>query len=151
LSFMRGGGRVELGSLERRPLVDDFGRQTVSFALIGAVSAVISLGLFFLLRDEVGPIWANIIAYTATTVGNNWAHRRWTFRRRGAEGRWWHIAGSTVVFFGTVALSTIGLAAVQGNSAAELIVLLVTWGLGGLMRFFALRTWVYRRTAVGRG
>ena len=63
LSFMRGGGRVELGSLERRPLVDDFGRQTVSFALIGAVSAVISLGLFFLLRDEVGPIWANIIAY----------------------------------------------------------------------------------------
>jgi glycosyltransferase involved in cell wall biosynthesis len=151
LSFMRGGGRVELGSLERRPLVDDFGRQTVSFALIGAVSAVISLGLFFLLRDEVGPIWANIIAYTATTVGNNWAHRRWTFRRRGAEGRWWHIAGSTVVFLGTVALSTIGLAAVQGNSAAELIVLVVTWGLGGLMRFFALRTWVYRRTAVGHG
>ena len=55
------------------------------------------------------------------------------------------------MFLGTVALSTIGLAAVQGNSAAELIVLLVTWGLGGLIRFFVLRTWVYRRTAVGHG
>jgi glycosyltransferase involved in cell wall biosynthesis len=150
-SFMRGGGRVELGALERKPLVDDFGRQTVSFALIGALSAVISLGLFLLLRDEVGPLWANVIAFTATTVGNNWAHRRWTFRRRGAEGRWWHIATSTVVFLGTVALSTIGLAAVEGNAGAELVVLLLTWGLAGLIRFLVLRSWVYRRTATERG
>jgi putative flippase GtrA len=150
-SFMRGGGRVDLGPVERRPLVEDFGRQTVSYALIGAVSAAISLGLFLVLRDEIGAIWANIVAFSATTVGNNWANRRWTFRQRGAEGRWWHIAGSTVVFLGTIVVSTIGLAAVQGDSVAELIVLLVTWGLAGIFRFFILRSWVYRRAAVGRG
>jgi putative flippase GtrA len=150
-SFMRGGGRVDLGPLERRPLVEDFGRQTVSYVLIGAVSAAISLGLFLVLRDEIGAIWANIIAFSATTVGNNWANRRWTFRQRGAEGRWWHIAGSTIVFLGTIAVSTIGLAAVQGQSGAELVVLLVTWGLAGIFRFFILRSWVYRRAAAGHG
>jgi putative flippase GtrA len=150
-SFMRGGGRVDLGPLERRPLVEDFGRQTVSYALIGVVSAAISLGLFLVLRDEIGAIWANIIAFSATTVGNNWANRRWTFRQRGADGRWWHIAGSTIVFVGTIAVSTIGLAAVQGHSVAELVVLLVTWGLAGVFRFFILRSWVYRRAAVGHG
>ncbi len=150
-SFMRGGGRVDLGPVERRPLVEDFGRQTVSYALIGAVSAAISLGLFLVLRDEIGAIWANIIAFSATTVGNNWANRRWTFRQRGAEGRWWHIAGSTIVFLGTIAVSTIGLAAVQGDSVAELVVLLVTWGLAGVFRFFILRSWVYRRASAGHG
>jgi putative flippase GtrA len=150
-SFMRGGGRVDLGPLERRPLVEDFGRQTVSYVLIGAVSAAISLGLFLVLRDEIGAIWANIIAFSATTVGNNWANRRWTFRQRGAEGRWWHIAGSTIVFLGTIAVSTIGLAAVQGQSGAELVVLLVTWGLAGIFRFFILRSWVYRRAVAGHG
>jgi putative flippase GtrA len=87
----------------------------VSFALIGALSAIVSLGLFLALRDELGPVWANIVAFSATTIGNNWANRRWTFRRRGAEGRWWHIAESTVVFVGTVALSTIGLASSRGT------------------------------------
>lgn len=148
-SFMRGGGRVELGPLERRPLVEDFGRQTVSYALIGAVSAAISLGLFLLLRDEIGAVWANIVAFSATTIGNNWANRRWTFRQRGAEGRWWHIAGSTVVFLGTLAVSTIGLVAVQGDPVAELVVLLTTWALAGVGRFFILRAWVYRRAGIG--
>jgi glycosyltransferase involved in cell wall biosynthesis len=147
-TFMRGGGNVDLGPLERKPLVDDFGRQTVSFVLIGLLSGIISLGLFFALRDQLGPIWANIIAFTATTVGNNWAHRRWTFRRRGAEGRWWHIATSTIVFLITVTLSSIGLAAVQGNSSAEVAVLLVTWGLAGLVRFIVFRSWVYRQAPV---
>jgi glycosyltransferase involved in cell wall biosynthesis len=144
-TFMRGGGRVDLGDLERKPLVDDFGRQTVSFGFIGVISAIVSLGLFLALRDEVGAIWANIIAFTATTVGNNWAHRRWTFQRRGAEGRWWHVTTSTVVFLATVAVSSIGLAAVQGNPTAELVVVFVTWGLAGVVRFFVLRSWVYRR------
>ncbi len=144
-TFMRGGGNVDLGTLERKPLVDDFGRQTVSFAFIGIVSGIISLGLFFALRDQIGVIWANIVAFTATTIGNNWAHRRWTFRRRGAEGRWWHIATSAVLFLVTVTISSIGLAAVQGNSGAELVVLLVTWGFAGLLRFVVLRSWVYRR------
>ena len=150
-SFMRGGGRVDLGPLERRPLVDDLGRQTVSFAVIGTVSATISLLLFLVLRDELGPIWANVVAVTATLVGNSWAQRRWTFRRRGPAGRWWHVAGTAALYLGTLAISTAGLALVEGNRSAEVAVLLVTWGLAGLIRFVLLRSWVYRRPSASSG
>ena len=44
--FIRGQGHVDLGAFERRPLVDDFGRQTVTYAVIGIVSTLISLGVF---------------------------------------------------------------------------------------------------------
>ena len=53
-TFLRGGGQVELGSLERSPPVDDLGRQTVSFLVIGTVSTLVSLVLFLLLRDPWG-------------------------------------------------------------------------------------------------
>ena len=58
-TFTRGGGNVELGTLERKPLGDDVGRQAVSFALIGIVTAMVSLA-FVALRNDIGPIWANI-------------------------------------------------------------------------------------------
>ena len=146
-TFMRGGGRVDLGAVERKPLVDDFGRQAVSFALIGVVSAIVSLALFLALRNDVGPIWANIIAFTATTVGNNWAHRRWTFQQRGAEGRWWHVTTSAVIFLVTVTLCSIGLAIVRDDPVAQVIVLLAMWGIAGVVRFFVMRSWVYGRAA----
>ena len=31
------------------------------------------------------------------------------------------------------------------------VVLLATWGLAGICRFFILRSWVYRRAAAGHG
>lgn len=150
-SFMRGGGAVELGALERKPLVDDFGRQTVSFSLVGLASTIATLALFLLLRDGVGPLWANLVASAGTSVFNTWAHRRWTFRRRGAAGRWWHIAGAVAVFVLTLVVSSVGLALVGGNRGAELAVLFVTWGVAGIFRFTVLRSWVYRRTSADRG
>ena len=86
-----------------------------------------------------------------TTVGNNWANRRWTFRRRGADRRGWQIGAALAVYLVTLALSTIGLVIVRGNDRAEIAMLLVTWGLAGLFRFTVLRSWVYRRSGGGRG
>jgi glycosyltransferase involved in cell wall biosynthesis len=146
-TFLRGGGVVDLGPLERKPPVDDFGRQTVSFAIIGLASTLISLALFLLLRDQVGPLWANFIALTATAFGNSWANRRWTFRRRTGAGGWWHAVGALVLFTVTLVVSTAGLLIVRGNTTAELVMLLVTWGLAGLVRFTLLRSWIYRRTS----
>ena len=150
-TFMRGGGGVELGDLERKALVDDYGRQAVSFALIGLASTLLSLALFLVLRDEVGALWANFIGYTATTVGNNWANRRWTFRRRGTADRRWHIAGIFAVYVATMAVSTIALSVVDGNLGAELLTLIVTWGVAGVIRFSVLRGWVFRRTVPRAG
>ena len=89
-----------------------------------------------------GPTWS---PSRRRSVGNSWAQRRWTFRRRGPAGRWWHVAGTAALYLGTLALSTAGLALVEGNRSAEVAVLLVTWGLAGLIRFVLLRSWVYRR------
>ena len=96
-------------------------------------------------------MWANFIGYTATTVGNNWANRRWTFRRRGTADRRWHVAGIFAVYVATVAVSTIALSVVDGNLGAEVLTLIVTWGVAGVIRFSVLRGWVFRRTVPRAG
>lgn len=142
--FVTGRAGVELGPLQRQPLADDFGRQTVTFGLIGLVSTLISLGIFLALRDEIGAVWANVVGVTATALGNNWANRRWTFRRRGDQDRTWRLASTLVVFLLTLLGTSLALAAVAGNRSAELLVLAVTWGAAALLRFVFLRRWVYR-------
>ncbi len=148
-TFMRGGGRVDLGEHERKPLVDDFGRQTVTFATIGIASTLATLATYFALRDSLGAVWSNIVAFTGASVFNNWANRRWTFRRRGAAGRSWHVAATLVVFVVPLVISTVAVAIVSGNPAAELAALLVSWAIGGVFRFVVLRAWVYRRRQHG--
>jgi putative flippase GtrA len=143
--FLRGRGQVDLGGHERVPLRDDFGRQTVTFALIGAFSTVIALALFLALRDQLGAIWANAVGFTLTTVLNFWANRRFTFRRRDASGRWWHISGSVALYVFSLALASVGLALFGGRLATEVAVLVVAWGIAAVVRFVLLRSWVYRR------
>ncbi|MFL6206208.1 MAG: glycosyltransferase [Acidimicrobiales bacterium] len=143
--FARGKGGVDLGEHERSPLADDFGRQTVTYASIGLVSTAISLVLFLLLRDQVGAVWANVIAFTSTALGNSWAHSRWTFRRRTQEDRRWRLATSLAVFAVSLLGTSLALAAVRGNPTAELVVLAVSWTAAAVFRFVVLRTWVYRR------
>jgi glycosyltransferase involved in cell wall biosynthesis len=150
-TFLRGGGSVDLGTLERKPLVDDFGRQTVSFAIIGGISTLISLGVFIVLRPNIGALWANAVALVVTAAANSWANRRWTFRRRGVAGRWWAVTGAVALFLATLGLSTLGLLLVPEGAAAELVTVLVCWGLGGLLRFTFLRSWVYRQSSRGLG
>ena len=142
--FARGRADVDLGPLQRQPLADDFGRQTVTFGVIGVVSTLISLGIFLALRDEIGAVWANVIGVTATALGNNWANRRWTFRRRSDQDRTWRLASTFIVFALTLLGTSLALAAVSGNRAAELLVLAVTWAAAALLRFVFLRRWVYR-------
>jgi putative flippase GtrA len=142
--FIRGKANVELGTLQRQPLADDFGRQTVTFGVIGVVSTLISLGIFLALRDEIGAVWANVIGVTATALGNNWANRRWTFRRRSDQDRTWRLASTLVVFALSLLGTSLALAAVSGNRGAELLVLGITWAAAALLRFVFLRRWVYR-------
>lgn len=142
--FVKGTAGVDLGTLQREPLADDFGRQTVTFGVIGVVSTLISLGIFLALRDEIGAVWANVVGVTATALGNNWANRRWTFRRRSDQDRTWRLASTLVVFLVSLLGTSLALATVAGNRSAELLVLAVTWTAAALLRFVFLRRWVYR-------
>lgn len=143
--FARGDATVDLGPFERTPLTDDFGRQTVSFVLIGAVSTLISLAIFLALRDEIGAPWANAVGFTATALGNNWANRRWTFDRRRDDDRVWRTTTTLTVFVLSLVGTTLAIASVEGSRSAELLVLGLTWAAAALIRFVILRAWVYRR------
>lgn len=144
--FLRGRGSVDLAGHERVPLRDDFGRQTVTFALIGAFSTVSALALFLVLRDQLGAVLANVVGFSVTTVVNFWANRRFTFRRRDSSGRWWHVTGSIALYVFSLVLSSIGLALLGGRLGTEVMVLVVTWGIAAVVRFVLLRSWVYRRS-----
>lgn len=75
-------------------------------------------------QDRLGGLGANLIALTATTLGNTWANRRYTFGRRGPRHRLRHYLGGTAIFAGGLALSSAGLVAADaigaGCSAAPL-------------------------------
>jgi putative flippase GtrA len=134
--FARGRGTVDLGPAGREPIVDDFGRRFVSFALIGAASTAVSLTVFLFTRARVGPVAANGIAVTATFVGNAWANARYTQRR--SRPRW---AGAGALFVLSLASTTAALSvvdAVTTSLSTEITVLLASWSLVAVARFRAL-------------
>jgi hypothetical protein len=64
-TFLRGGGRVDLGEAAREHLADDFGRAIVSLGLLGVASATVASVLFLLLSGPVGARWAAFVALVA--------------------------------------------------------------------------------------
>jgi putative flippase GtrA len=141
--FARGQGAADLGVEARTPLADDFGRQLLWFAKIGAASTLVSLVLFLLLRGSVGAVWANLIAVGATALGNTWANRRFTFGRRDSRERGRHYMGGVAISLAGLAVSSLALANV-GGQLAQVLVLLVMWSLVTIARFGLLRHWVFR-------
>lgn len=146
-TFLRGGGKVDLGPYRRAPLRDDMGRQLVSFALVGAVSTAVSLVLFLLLAEVVHPVWANVIALAATAVANAWANRRFTFGHRSRVDRGVHYIAALTMFLTAVAVSSAALALTLwagGGRLAQSVTLVLAWGLTAVGRFALLRSWVFR-------
>jgi putative flippase GtrA len=148
IRFARGRGDVDLGVQRRAPLMEDFGRQTVTFALIGAVATVVSLGIFVLLRDPIGAVWANVVGFGATVLGNSWANRRWTFRHRRDSGRWRRRVLTLTLLVLSLAATSLAAASVDENPRQQLVVLALTWVAAAVIRFVALRA-LLRRTTTG--
>lgn len=141
-SFLRGGGLADLGPLARPRLADDFGRQLVVFAKIGAVSTLVSLALFLALHGSMSAVAANVIAVGATALANTWANRRYTFGYRGNRGRVRHYLGGLAITFGGMALSSLALSHVSPD-VEQLVVLLASWTAITAARFALLRNWVF--------
>jgi putative flippase GtrA len=141
--FWSGRGKIELGDVARPVLDDDFGRQVVTFAKVGVLSTGVSLLLFLLWRDAVGAVWANLLAVGATAIANTWANRRYTFGYRDRQRRGRHYLGSVAISMVGLALSSVALANVTGN-LAQILVLLLSWGLVTVARFGLLRRWVFQ-------
>jgi glycosyltransferase involved in cell wall biosynthesis len=141
-SFLSGHGRIDLDTAGRAPLVDDRGRQLVTFGLIGACSTGVSLAVFLWLRNSMGAVGANAVALTATTLANTWANRRYTFVRRGPVGRWRDYCGGLLAYGGGLAATTAALALVnslRGGLGTEITALATTWFAATIVRFALLR------------
>ncbi|MFM2078088.1 MAG: hypothetical protein RJA49_1978, partial [Actinomycetota bacterium] len=153
-TFAAGHGKAALGPLARERIDDDFGRHLVGFAFVGVISTIACLVLFLLLRDPLGTIWANLVAFTLTSVVNIWANRRYTFGHRGRSDRGQQYVGAAVVWAVGAALSTAALAlvlAADGSLGAEVLALLAVWTVMAVVRFTLLRSWVFRRRATPKG
>jgi putative flippase GtrA len=140
-TFAGGGAQVERGEEARRRVEDDMGRRLITFAAIGAVSTLVSLVLFLLLRAPLGPVAAVVVALLATTLGNSWSHRRWTLGHRGRAGLARHALQSGAVAACGIALSAIALIGVDAAGAGllgELAALAIVWTATTLLRLVML-------------
>jgi len=139
--------RVAGDGVARPPLPDGLGHQAVRFAAVGVLCTVLHLGGYVLLRDWLGPWWANATALTATTVLNVVANRRITFGRRGPHLRRRQLGESLAVYVAGLAVTSAALAAVRAvgdpSPAVDVVVLFGAGTFATVLRFVLLRGWVY--------
>jgi putative flippase GtrA len=129
--------------------------QLARFALVGAISTAL-YGLVFLAAGRAGDQAANLAGAIASTMLANELHRRLTFRA-GARVSWftaqWEGGGLAVVGLATTSLTLAGFSALAGEVSPLVQIGLVTavTGMIGLVRFVALRAWVFPTGSAHRG
>jgi putative flippase GtrA len=123
-------------------------RQVTSFGAIGVASTLAYLVLFLLLRTVAPVQVANLVALLITAVANTGANRRLTFGVRGPADAGRHHVQGLVLFAVGVGVSGGGLALLHAldpgaGRITELGVLLVANVIATVVRFAALRFWVF--------
>ncbi|TQM09718.1 glycosyltransferase [Pseudonocardia kunmingensis] len=126
--------------------------ELVRFALVGVCSTLAYLALYSLLRAGLGPYGANLVALVLTAVANTAANRRLTFGVHGSNHVLRHHAQGLVVFALGLGLTSGALAALAAwapaaGHAVEVVVLVAANALATVLRFVALRSWIFRRRA----
>jgi putative flippase GtrA len=130
------------------------GGQVARFAGVGVVSTVVHLGLFALLRPALESAQtANLLALLVAAVANTAMNRRWTFGLRGREQATRQHLMSLGVLALTLLMTSGGLALLhlwqpQAPTGSETAVLAVGTACSTLVRFLAMRLWIFRAPAV---
>jgi glycosyltransferase involved in cell wall biosynthesis len=153
-------GRIPLeevyAELGRQPFAParppSFFGQVIRFAIIGGFSTLAYAALYFALQFVVAEQLANFIALLVTAVANTWANRRFTFRVLGPQGALKHHVQGLVVFGIAWAMTAGALALLHSylpNAGPhhELAILTAANLAATVMRFLALRLWVFRNRA----
>ncbi len=143
-TFARGGGRVDLGTLARPGLIDDMGRQLVSFGVVGASSTVASLAIYLGARGSLAAAPAAALAYGIVTLANSWANRRFTFGHRGRADRGSHLVRVGVAAVVGVISSMVVAHFASDHRIRESLALVGLWLSLAAIRFALLRAWVFR-------
>jgi len=146
-------GRIPLAEVRERLGVarrtGRLGTQVGLFAMVGIASTVAYAVLFLALRHLVPAQAANVIALVLTAVANTAANRRFTFDVRGPdELARQHLQG--LIVFGVALGLTSGSLWLLGQLASrapalEITVLTAANLLATVLRFAAMRWWIFRR------
>ncbi|MBF4160131.1 glycosyltransferase [Nocardioides acrostichi] len=124
------------------------GSQLAVFVVIGVLSTLGYAVLYLGLRQLTTAFAANLLALLITAVANTAANRRLTFGVRGRRHAWRHqVRGLGVFGFGlgltTAALWSAEALGVRG-SGPEVVVLTAANLVVTVLRFAAMRLWVFR-------
>ncbi len=126
------------------------GTQVALFAVVGVFSTLAYAVLYLLLRGVMTPLWANATALVLTAIANTAANRRLTFGVRGRDRALRHQLQGLAIF-GVGLGVTSGLLALlhatttQPDALTEVVLLTLGNLLVTVMRFVAMRLWVFAR------
>jgi putative flippase GtrA len=133
--------------LHTRLQQDDAGAQFARYVVVGAVSSAL-YALLFIALEDVGTQPANLAGATASTLLANEMHRRLTFHA-GGQVSWftaqWEGGGLAVIGLVATSLTLAGVHALIGDvgTGGQLCLIAAVTGAIGLVRFVALRSWVF--------
>ena len=119
------------------------------FVLVGAVSTLAYGCLYLLLRPVMAAQTANAVALLLTAVANTATNRRLTFGISTPEHRWRHQAQGLLVFGAGLLATSSALVLVDrlagpGHRVVEIVVLTVANLFVTVVRFAAMRIWIFR-------
>ncbi len=124
------------------------------FAVVGAASTVVQLGLFAALHVVLDAQPANFVALVLSTVFNTSVNGSWTFRERRGTGRPTLVSQLLAlgVFGLTWAATSLALTLVDAavpDASLLLKILAVAAGTAAstVVRFLAMRHWIFARPA----
>jgi putative flippase GtrA len=167
LDDLRGIRRLGWGLLTGKVAVDEvrnqlgvrhsagsLGTQTAIFAAVGIASTVAYAVLFLLLRHLMPSQAANAFALLLTALANTAANRRFTFGVRGRSEAIRHHLQALIVFGVGLALTSASLAlladlAPGASRWVEVLVLTAANLLATVLRFVAMRGWIFQRPQAG--
>ncbi len=142
--------QVRLGRASREGGQGRLRAQVAVFAAIGVASTLAYALLFVLLRQAVPAQTANALALVLTAVANTAANRRLTFGVRGRGGAVTHQAQGLLVLACGLVLTSASLWLLHRLSGddhplAEVVVLTLANLCVTVLRFVAMRAWIFRR------
>ncbi|WP_249522470.1 GtrA family protein [Modestobacter marinus] len=126
---------------------DDAGAQFARFVVVGGVSSAL-YALVFIALQPVGAQPANLAGAIASTLLANEMHRRLTFHA-GGRVSWftaqWEGGGLAGIGLVATSLALAGLHTLLGDvgTVVQLCLIAAVTGAIGLIRFVALRSWVF--------
>jgi putative flippase GtrA len=139
--------RERSSAVRERLQQDDAGAQFARFVVVGGVSSAL-YALVFISLQGLGAQPANLAGAIASTLLANEMHRRLTFHA-GGRVSWftaqWEGGGLAGIGLVATSLALAGLHTLTGDVGAvvQLSLIAAVTGAIGLIRFVALRSWVF--------